>query len=116
VTIAYNYKKLKIGEMRIQRTSDVFDLIKPFPVEERYGLISQLNRWFISISNNIEKGSSLKNKSLSHFIDIPLGSSFELDTQMFIAKIENILQTINTIPLKIKFLNIKKWQQVLKKH
>ena len=35
--------------------------------------------------SNIAEGSSRTNKSFSHFIDISLGSSFELQTQLILA-------------------------------
>ncbi|WP_366911547.1 four helix bundle protein [Polaribacter huanghezhanensis] len=39
----------------------------------------------MSIPSNIAEGSSRTDKSFSHFIDIALGSSFELETQIIIA-------------------------------
>ncbi|WP_433632651.1 four helix bundle protein [Chryseobacterium cucumeris] len=39
-----------------------------------------MDRCAISIPSNIAEGSSRTNKSFSHFLDISLGSSFELQT------------------------------------
>ena len=36
--------------------------------------------------SNIAEGSSRTDKSFSHFLDIALGSSFELGTQLLVAK------------------------------
>jgi len=49
-------------------------------------LSSQLSRCSVSIPSNISEGSSRTDKSFSHFIDISLGSSFELITQLIVAK------------------------------
>ncbi|WP_347173712.1 four helix bundle protein [Polaribacter uvawellassae] len=44
-----------------------------------------MNRCSISTPRNIAEGSSRTDKSFYHFIDIALGSSFELETQLIIA-------------------------------
>ena len=81
----HNYKNLKIWNLGIEIVDNVFGLISQFPNEEKFGLTSQLSRCSISIPSNIAEGSSRSNKSFSHFIDIALGSSFELETQLIIA-------------------------------
>ena len=82
---------------------DVFSLIKKFPLDEKYGLISQISRCSISIPSNIAEGSSRTDKSFSHFLDITLGSSFELETQMIIAFKRNFItqQELTIIEEKI---------------
>jgi four helix bundle protein len=40
----------------------------------------------ISMPSNIAEGSSRTSKSFRHFIDITLGSSFELQTQLLLAQ------------------------------
>ena len=87
----HNYKKLKIWLIAMTITSDVFEILSNFPAEEKYDLRSQINRCVISIPSNIAEGSSRTNKSFSHFIDISLGSSFELVTQLIIANNRNYL-------------------------
>jgi len=87
----HNYKNLKIWQIAMQITTDVFEILSEFPIEEKYDLRSQMNRCVISIPSNIAEGSSRTNKSFSHFIDISLGSSFELVTQLIIANNRNYL-------------------------
>ncbi|GGG91669.1 four helix bundle protein [Polaribacter pacificus] len=81
----HNYKNLKIWNLGIEIVDDVFKITDSFPIEEKFGLISQINRCSISIPSNIAEGSSRTSKSFSHFIDVSLGSSFELETQLIIA-------------------------------
>lgn len=81
----HNYKNLKIWQIGIEIVDDVFNLISNFPKEEKFGLISQISRCSVLIPSNIAEGSSRTDKSFSHFIDIALGSSFELETQLIIA-------------------------------
>jgi four helix bundle protein len=77
---------LKIWQNGIQIANDVSDILFTFPKHERFDLSSQLTRCSVSIPSNIAEGSSRTDKSFSHFIDISLGSSFELITQLIIAK------------------------------
>ncbi len=81
----HNYKNLKIWKLGIELVDNTFEVTKTFPKEEKFGLISQINRSSISIPSNIAEGSSRTEKSFSHFNDISLGSSFELETQLIIA-------------------------------
>ena len=54
-------------------------------------LVSQINRSSVSIPSNIAEGSSRSDKSFSHFLDIALGSSFELENQLIIAHKRNYI-------------------------
>jgi four helix bundle protein len=85
----HNFKKLKIWQMAMELAKEIFNLSSTFPSSEKYGLISQMNRCSISIPSNIAEGSSRTNKSFSHFLDISLGSSFELQTQLLLAYSQN---------------------------
>jgi four helix bundle protein len=81
----HNFKKLKIWQMSMELSKLTLDLTDTFPTYEKYGLKSQMDRCSISIPSNIAEGSSRTNKSFSHFLDISLGSSFELQTQILLA-------------------------------
>lgn len=81
----HNFKKLKIWQMAMEIAKDILDLTDTFPSHEKFGLKNQMDRCAISIPSNIAEGSSRSNKSFSHFIDISLGSSFELHTQLLLA-------------------------------
>ncbi len=100
----HNYKNLKIWNLGIQIVDDVFELLGTFPIDEKFGLKSQISRYSISIPSNIAEGSSRADKSFSHFLDIALGSSFELETQLIIAFKRNyiIKQELTKIELKIQ--------------
>ena len=58
-----------------------YELSKSLPKDERFGLVSQINRASSSIPANIAEGSSRKSqKDTARFIQIALGSAFELET------------------------------------
>lgn len=80
------YKSLKIWQLGIEIAFDVSDIVIEFPKHEKYDLSSQMSRCSVSMPSNIAEGSARINKSFSHFLDISLGSSFELITQILVAK------------------------------
>ena len=88
----HNFKRLKIWQMGMELSKEILDITDTYPSFEKYGLKSQMERCSISIPSNIAEGSSRTNKSFSHFIDISLGSSFELQTQLLLA---NYMQYIS---------------------
>ena len=100
----HNYKNLKIWQIGIEIANDVSDILLQFPKHERYDLSSQLGRCSVSIPSNIAEGSSRTDKSFSHFIDISLGSSFELITQLIVSKHRKYIneETYKTIEDKIE--------------
>ncbi|TBX68734.1 four helix bundle protein [Flavobacterium silvisoli] len=81
----HNFKKLKIWQMAMELAKNIFEVTKMFPGSEQFGLTTQMNRCAVSLPSNIAEGSSRTNKSFSHFLDIALGSSFEVQTQVLLA-------------------------------
>ena len=79
-------------------------LMKTIPDEEKFGLISQIKRSAVSIPSNIAEGCAKKsNKDFSRFLEISLGSCYELETQLILCSdLELISQ--KTIEEKIIFL------------
>lgn len=81
----HNFKKMKIWQLAMDIARMILDVTDTFPAVEKFGLKNQMDRCSISIPSNIAEGSSKTNKSFRHFIDISLGSSFELQTQLLLA-------------------------------
>lgn len=81
----HNFKKMKIWHSAMEIARFILDVTDTFPPQEKFGLKNQMDRSAISIPSNIAEGSSRTNKSFRHFIDIALGSSFELQTQLLLA-------------------------------
>jgi len=82
-----NFKELKIWQKGIEIAIKTFQFTKTFPPEDKYGIVQQMNRAGVSISSNIAEGSSRKSeKDYSRFIEIAIGSAFELETQLIIAE------------------------------
>ncbi len=87
----HNYKNLKIWKLGLEITNDISDLLLDFPKHERFNLSSQISRCSVSMPSNIAEGSARTDKSFSHFLDISLGSSFELGTQLLVAHHRNYI-------------------------
>ena len=94
--------------MAMELARNTFDLVSNFPNDEKFGLISQMNRCAISIPSNIAEGSSRTNKSFSHFLDISLGSSFELQTQLILANSKKYISEENLSFLENKIEEFQK--------
>ncbi|HEX4956558.1 MAG TPA: four helix bundle protein [Lacibacter sp.] len=82
-----NFKELRIWQKGIDIAVKSYELTSAFPANEKFGITAQMNRAAISIPSNIAEGSSRRtNKDYFRFIEISLGSSFELETQLIIAQ------------------------------
>ena len=81
-----SYRDLKVWQLSINLTEQVYQLTQNFPKQEVYGLASQIQRAAVSIPSNIAEGHSRDStKEFLHFISISLGSLAELETQLILA-------------------------------
>ena len=53
----HNLRKLKIWTDAVDLAVDIYQITSKFPKDERFGLISQMNRCAVSISSNIAEGA-----------------------------------------------------------
>lgn len=82
-----NFKELKIWQHGMDLVEQVYQVCQELPDQEKYGLISQLKRAAISIPSNIAEGASRdSSKENYYYLQIALGSLFELETQILLAK------------------------------
>ena len=82
-----NFKELKIWQKGFDIAIDSLKLVDTFPKSAMYSISQQITRAAISIPSNIAEGSSRHSeKDYSRFIEIALGSCFELETQLLIAR------------------------------
>ncbi|MDW3208231.1 MAG: four helix bundle protein [Reichenbachiella sp.] len=81
-----DFTQYKVWNDSVDFAVEAYQKTKKFPTEEKFGLISQMRRAAISIPSNIAEGASRSSeKEFSRFVEISLGSSFELKTQFIIA-------------------------------
>lgn len=82
-----NFREYVIWKDSIALVKLIYQHTKHFPKEEVYGLSSQVQRASVSIPSNIAEGASRKSeKDFARFLEIALGSAFEVETQLIIAR------------------------------
>nr|WP_320117952.1 four helix bundle protein [uncultured Marinifilum sp.] len=81
----HKFKDFIVWQKARKLVKMVYQLTAKLPNEEKFGLISQINRTVVSIPANIAEGSG-KNTSIDfcRFLDIANGSSFELETLLIL--------------------------------
>lgn len=104
----HNFKNLKIWILSMEITSDIHKIGLGFPKNEVYGLVSQMNRAAVSMPSNIAEGSNRGNIHFKHYLNISLGSSFELQTQLLIANQNKYITDEKTIEIENKIIEFQK--------
>jgi four helix bundle protein len=80
------YQELKVWQIGMQVSVDVYRLTEAFPKSEIYGLTSQIRRASVSIPSNIAEGHERDTtKDYLRFLSMARGSLAELETQLLIA-------------------------------
>lgn len=65
---------------------EVYEVTATFPEAEKFGLVNQLRRASVSVPSNIAEGASRNsNKDFSRFLEIAIGSCYEIETQLLIS-------------------------------
>jgi four helix bundle protein len=84
---AKSYRELLVRQKGIGLSVLVYRLSKQFPREETYGLKNQMRRAAVSIPSNIaESAGRLNSQEYKQYLEVARGSSFELRTQLTIAR------------------------------
>ena len=94
--------------LSMEITADIHKIGLEFPKYEIYGLVSQMNRAAVSMPSNIAEGSNRGNIHFKHFLNISLGSSFELQTQLLIANQNKYITNEKTIEIENKIIEFQK--------
>lgn len=105
----HNFKNLNIWKLSIDLADDIYSITESFPKNEEFGLKSQLRRCAVSVSSNIAEGSSRNsNKDFNRFLEISLGSLYEMYTQITICKMRNYLEKERIELLEQKIQELQK--------
>ena len=82
----HQFKELGVWKKSRLFCSEIYAITSSFPSDEKFGLTNQLRRASVSIPSNIAEGSSRNsNKDFSRFLEIAIGSAYEIETQLLIA-------------------------------
>ena len=105
----HNFRKLNIWTKSISFVSDIYKITNLFPKEEKFGLISQIQRASVSIPTNIAEGSAKSsNKDFSRFLEISLGSSFEVETELQVAVNLAYIDEASFLEIQNKLIELQK--------
>jgi four helix bundle protein len=86
-----DFHNLTVWQRAIDLTVCIYKLTQRFPKEEMYGLVSQLRRASVSVASNIAEGRGRLNPAeFRQFLGVALGSTFEVQTQLVVARRLNI--------------------------
>ena len=105
------YQDLLIWNKAIEITKSVYKITELLPDQEKYGIISQVRRAAISICSNIAEGCSRSSRlEFKRFLEIALGSAFELECKFIIIK---ELDLVSLNDLEQIFISITEEQKMI---
>lgn len=82
-----NFREYPVWNEAVDYATYVYEVTGQMPWFEKKGLCDQLQRAAVSISSNIAEGAARPSDAdFAHFLDFALGSAFEVETQLKIAK------------------------------
>lgn len=82
-----DFKKLQIWQLGMEIVDQVYNMIPSLPADERFGMRSQVTRAAVSVPANIAEGNGKRSeKDKKRFVEMALGSAFELETHLIIVK------------------------------
>ena len=92
----FKFEKLIVWQKSLDYVDLIYKLSSNFPIEERFGLQSQIRRSAVSVALNIAEGSGrTTNKEFSKFLHDSLGSLRESLTCLIIAQRQGFISSIN---------------------
>lgn len=87
-----NFRDYDIWQNAVDIAVSVSALCDRFPKYELFALSDQLRRASVSISSNIAEGASRTSVAeFAHYLEISIGSAFEVETQLLIALKRNYI-------------------------
>jgi four helix bundle protein len=83
----HRYKDLEFWRRSKDLAVSIYRLSAKFPSDEKFGITNQMRRASVSIASNIAEGSSRSSdKDFRRFLEMSMGSAYELETQLLISK------------------------------
>lgn len=103
-----NFRELNIWVKGIEIVKEVYSLAGKLPEYERYGIFTQISRAAVSIPSNIAEGSGKSsNKDFKRYLEIALGSLYELETHLV------LINQIHGLDTNSLFLNVQEEQKMV---
>ena len=114
---ASNFRDYKVWQDAVSFATLVYQTTAQLPWFEKKGLCDQLQRAVVAISSNIAEGSArFSDAEFCHFLDIALGSSYEVETQLQITLNIGYITQEQYDPMFVKLQEIEKQISGLIRH
>ena len=105
----HNYNNLQIWQLAMDLVEEIYKLTASFPIEEKFGMVSQMTRAAVSIPSNIAEGAGRNSdKDFAHFISIAIGSLYELNTQIVLSERLGYIDQSQSQELQKKLDNLQR--------
>jgi len=83
----HDFRRLRVWQRSLQLSIELVDTARRFRRPERYTIGDQITRASVSIPSNIAEGAGRRSqRDFQRFLGIALGSAYELETQILIAR------------------------------
>ena len=103
----YAFENLEVWQKSRKLVKSVYQLTSTFPIEEKFGLTSQIRRASISVSSNIAEGSTRwSRKDQARFYEIAFGSLIEILNQTILASDLKFIQDDSLINIRVEINSI----------
>ncbi|MFC4211326.1 four helix bundle protein [Pedobacter lithocola] len=100
--------KLEVWKKAHELTLNIYLVTKEFPLDERFGLISQIRRSAASVPTNIIEGQARQfSKEFKQFLFIAKGSLAETHYHLFLAKSLSYLNEETYLLIDAQITSIK---------
>ena len=105
------YRDLIVWQKAMDFVTSIYFATKKFPIDELYSLTNQIRRCAVSIPSNIAEGFGRDSrKEFKRFLQISIGSVFEIQTQI---QISHNLAYINKSTFDNLFKSSREIERVL---
>jgi four helix bundle protein len=109
--VVRGYKDLEVWQKAMDLVVETYRLTKPFPSDERFGLIAQLRRASVSVPSNIAEGRGRFGLGgFLYHLSVATGSFVELETQFLISE---RLQYLNPSDAKAVLARVSEVRRLL---
>jgi four helix bundle protein len=103
------FRQIKVWEKAHSLTLEIYKTTASFPREELYGITSQLRRASASIAANIAEGFGRGgNIELARFLQMGMGSAYEVEYHALLAKDLGFMRTETYDRLQIQIVEVKR--------
>jgi four helix bundle protein len=111
-----SYRDLIVWQKALDLAEKVYEVTRPFPKEEIYGITSQMRRAAVSIASNIAEGHARHTRrGFFQFLGIARGSLSELQTQAILATRLQMLNSAEELQLNGRIAEVGRMLNALRK-